>query len=172
MSHDSVSGLFVTARKRSLGQGNIFIGVCQEFCSQGGSLPQCMLGCHPPGADTLSPPGADTPPPREQTHHPPGSRHTTPPGADTPPPREQTPRSRAFYEIRSTRGRYASYWNAFLFSFVLFFEDCRHWQIQGGAKEARPTPVQFLSFSCSLQKSCKIIGFCSPQGLVTPVWKS
>ena len=24
-----------TARKRSLGQGNIFIGVCQEFCSQG-----------------------------------------------------------------------------------------------------------------------------------------
>ena len=28
----------VTARKRSLGQGNIFIGVCQEFCSQGGCL--------------------------------------------------------------------------------------------------------------------------------------
>ena len=25
-----------TARKRSLGQGNIFIGVCQEFCSRGG----------------------------------------------------------------------------------------------------------------------------------------
>ena len=29
-------GIF-TARKRSLGQGNIFIGVCQEFCSQGGA---------------------------------------------------------------------------------------------------------------------------------------
>ena len=28
-----------TARKRSLGQGNIFIGMCQEFCSQGGSAP-------------------------------------------------------------------------------------------------------------------------------------
>ena len=28
--------MFITARKRSLGQGNIFIGVCQEFCSQGG----------------------------------------------------------------------------------------------------------------------------------------
>ena len=25
-----------TAPKRSLGQGNIFIGMCQEFCSQGG----------------------------------------------------------------------------------------------------------------------------------------
>ena len=24
-----------TAHKRSLGQGNIFIGMCQEFCSQG-----------------------------------------------------------------------------------------------------------------------------------------
>ena len=29
-------GMLVTARKRSLGQGNIFIGVCQEFCSHGG----------------------------------------------------------------------------------------------------------------------------------------
>ena len=29
-----------TARKQSLGQGNIFIGVCQEFCSQGGG---CLL---------------------------------------------------------------------------------------------------------------------------------
>ena len=26
--------LFLTARKRGLGQGNIFIGVCQEFCSR------------------------------------------------------------------------------------------------------------------------------------------
>ena len=37
-----------TAHKRSLGQGNIFSSVCQEFCSQGGGLPQCMLGYHPP----------------------------------------------------------------------------------------------------------------------------
>ena len=30
---------FITARKRSLGQGNVFILVCQSFCSQGtGSL--------------------------------------------------------------------------------------------------------------------------------------
>ena len=53
---------------------------------------------NPPGAD---PPGADTPP-QEQT----------PPRADTPP--EQTPP--AYSSIRSTSGRYASYWNAFLFA--------------------------------------------------------
>ena len=29
---------FITAHKQSLGQGNIFIGVCQEFCSQGACL--------------------------------------------------------------------------------------------------------------------------------------
>ena len=37
---------FITARKRSLGQGNIFIGVCQEFCSQGGYL---LRGVPAPG---------------------------------------------------------------------------------------------------------------------------
>ena len=40
------SGSLITARKRSLGQGNIFSSMCQEFCSQGG-LPQYMLGYHP-----------------------------------------------------------------------------------------------------------------------------
>ena len=52
---------------------------------------------------------------------PPGTRYTpragTPPGrytlqADTPPSR-----SSACWEIRATSGRYASYWNAFLFLF-------------------------------------------------------
>ena len=28
----------ITARKRCLGQGNIFIGVCQKFCSQVGGV--------------------------------------------------------------------------------------------------------------------------------------
>ena len=31
----------ITARKRSLGQGNIFRSVCQSYCSQGGA---CMAG--------------------------------------------------------------------------------------------------------------------------------
>ena len=85
---------------------------------------------HPLKADThpgQTPPQEQTPPP-EQT--PPRSRH---PRADTPqeqtPPWEQThsppeqtppprsrhpPRHRACWEIRSTSGRYASYWNAIL----------------------------------------------------------
>ena len=37
-----------------------------------------------------------------------------PPGAAPPPGADPPPKSRACWEIRSTRGRYASYWNAFL----------------------------------------------------------
>ena len=117
----------ITTRKRSLGQGNIFMGVCQEFCSKGGV---CLSACWdiPPGADppkqtpprgdtpwSRHPPGADTPGsrhhlgadthqsrhPSEQTPPPPWSRH--------PPP---SPMHRACWEIRSMRRRYASYWNA------------------------------------------------------------
>ena len=36
-----------TARKRSLGQGNIFIGVCQEFCSRGGWYPSMHCRWYP-----------------------------------------------------------------------------------------------------------------------------
>ena len=75
-----VSVSIITARKRSLGQGNIFIDVCQEFCSQvgGGCLsawppPPPPKSNPPPGADSL---GADTP----HSRHP-HSRH---PRADTP----------------------------------------------------------------------------------------
>ena len=80
----------------------------------------------PPGADTphqsRQPPGSRHP--RAQTTPPPWSRHplvADPPGADTPradtPPRSRHPRPprRAYCEIRSTRVRYASYWNAILF---------------------------------------------------------
>ena len=78
----------------------------------------CLSACW----DT--PLGADTPP---QSRHNPQSRH--PPRADTPPHRSRhppgtkytpsgtkyTPRE-ADSSIRSTSGRYTSYWNAFLFS--------------------------------------------------------
>ena len=66
--------LLIIARKRSLGQGNIFTPFCTFLHLFYTCLPQCMLGYHPPGADT---------PPR--TRHPPGSRR---PGVDT--PREQS----------------------------------------------------------------------------------
>ena len=64
----------------------MFLQACD--CPQrGGCLPQCVLGYHPPGADT--PLGADTCPPKQT---PPGSR---PPQEQTPPlgadPLEQTP---------------------------------------------------------------------------------
>ena len=34
--HSVLKGSFITARKRSLGQGNVLSSVCQGFCSQGG----------------------------------------------------------------------------------------------------------------------------------------
>ena len=71
--------------QRSCGQGNIFTPVCHSFCSQGGGSVSVHVGIPPP------PPSR---PPLEPTH--------------TPLPRE------ANSGIRSTCGRYASYWNAFL----------------------------------------------------------
>ena len=126
--------------QRSCGQGNVFTGVC--LSTGGGCLPQCILGCHTP------PDQADTPldqgDPPGLGRHPPGTRQTPrdqadPPGPGRPPrtretpPRDQadppgtrqtTPRTRqtpweADSSIRSTSGRYASYWNAFLCWFVL-----------------------------------------------------
>ena len=55
-----------TARKQSLGQGNIFSSVCQEFCSQGGQY--VPPGRYNPLAGTpprqVHPPWAGTPPDR------------------------------------------------------------------------------------------------------------
>ena len=64
----------VTARKRSLGQGNIFTPVCHSV-HRGGGLPQCMLGYHPLGPCT------------PLDHTPPGTMHPldhAPPGPCTP----------------------------------------------------------------------------------------
>ena len=118
-----------------LGQGNIFTSVCQEFCPQGGGRVSASVhaGVHhpnpPQGADPPDPPGSRHPPgpgtPPEQTPPEPGTprtRQPLPPGADTPssgsrhPPGPCTPPRTADCSIRSTSGRYASYWNAFLSS--------------------------------------------------------
>ena len=95
----NMSGI-ITARKRSLGQGNIFIGVCQEFCSQGGVPGQVPLWdqVHPPlGPGTPTPQDQVHPPeqtPLEQTPtdqvHPPDQVHL-PPGPGTPPRTRYTP---------------------------------------------------------------------------------
>ena len=76
-----------------------FTRECDSVHSGGGGL---RAGRTPP----------EQTPPQEQTHPPEQTPH--PPGADTPPPREQTPPWEADSSIRSTSGRYASYWNAFL----------------------------------------------------------
>ena len=101
----------ITTCKRSLGQGNIFRSVCQEFCPQvGGStwagttpLGRCTpLGrypwqVHPPGGytpqDQVHPPGPGTPP---RTRYTPW--HQVHPLAGTPqdqvnPPGRYTPRT-------------------------------------------------------------------------------
>ena len=74
--------------QRSCGQGNIFTPVCHSVHGGGGGVDGIPQGTEP------VPPGPDTPPPPDQAH--------------PPSPRE------ADSGIRSTSGRYASYWNTFL----------------------------------------------------------
>ena len=101
-NHQNVDYIITTC-KRSLGQGNIFSSMCQEFCSQGGV---CLSACW----DTTTPLGPGT------------SLEQTPPGPGT--PLEQTPLHSACWEIWSTSGWYVSYWNAILlvivYSSILF----------------------------------------------------
>ena len=94
--------------QRSCGHGNIFTPVCHSFCSQGGGEGVCLSAC----LDTT--PREQTPPRREQTppagSRPPGTTHIP-----LPTPRSRQPPREADSGIRSTSGRYVSYWNAFLF---------------------------------------------------------
>ena len=111
--------------QRSCGQGNIFTPVCHSV--HGGF---CLSACWDTTPRTRHPPEQSTPleqTPPDQTPCPPWSRH---PGSRHPPwsrpprsrsPTEQTPWEQippppreADSSIRSTSGRYASYWNAFL----------------------------------------------------------
>ena len=87
--------------------------MCQEFCPGGGV---CLSACWdtPPGSRHPPLPGT---PPGPGTPRPGTPREQTPPGPDTPsqtPLPDQTPPREADCSIRSTSGRYASYWNAFL----------------------------------------------------------
>ena len=113
---------FVTARKRSLGQGYIFTPVCHSV--HRGGLPQCMLGYHTPlGPCTPrdhAPPFAGPCTHPSQDHAP--QLWCTPPGPPLPgtmhtPTGPCTPQRRACWEILSTCRRYASYWNAILLTY-------------------------------------------------------
>ena len=77
-----------TARKRTLGQGNIFTSVCHSFCPQGGCFPAWDVAewCLASGSIGVYTPG-QTPP---LCRHPPGQ---IPPFGQTPPlHRADTPR--------------------------------------------------------------------------------
>ena len=78
-----------TARKQSLGQGNIFAPVCHSVHRAGG-LPRCMLGNTPLGPEA----GTTSPPPGPEAATPPG------PEAATPSPRSRHP------PTPGTRGRH------------------------------------------------------------------
>ena len=102
--HSGQDSLFLpTATK--VGQGNIFTGICLSAGGRGVCLSACW---DMPNRPDTNPPRSR---PLEQTH-PPRSRH--PPEQTTPGSRPH-PRQEADFSIRSTSGRYASYWNAFLF---------------------------------------------------------
>ena len=91
-----------------LGQGNIFTSVCLSTGGRGVCLSACW-DTH----STTPPPSRHPTPPDQAPPLPDPLPDQAPPGADTPPPRE------ADCSIRLTSGRYASYWNAFLFLLLL-----------------------------------------------------
>ena len=100
--------------QRSCGQGNVFTGVCLSTGGEGVCLSACW-DVMPPPDQAYTPPGPGRPP-LDQAD-PPWTRQTPPDQTD--PPRE------ADSSIRSTSGRYASYWNAFLLeiTFYSFFHE-------------------------------------------------
>ena len=93
--------ILITARKQSLGQGNIFRSLCQEFSSQGGGIPACIAGGIPAWDTSLE-----------------GVSRPTPGGVSRPTPGGWGLCIQACTEADPPmdgycQGRYASYWNAF-----------------------------------------------------------
>ena len=138
---DSIHQMYLLPPGTKLGQGYVFTGVCHSV-NRGEYLTRYPPWTRytPPGTrytpqTRFTPWTRYTPRTRytPQTRYPPGpgtppDQVTLPPGPGTPPRTRYTPLGnrytpwdqvhppcRARWEIRSMRGRYASYWNAFLF---------------------------------------------------------
>ena len=100
--------------------GGVCLSACWDASPPRDQRPTPQPGRHPPGPETppdqaytphLHPSGPETPPDQAD---PPGNRD--PPTRQIPPRDQRPPPPRkADASIRSMSGRYASYWNAFLF---------------------------------------------------------
>ena len=88
----------------------MFLQVCVIMFTGGSASVHAGIPCPPPSRPPQSRHPSGSRPPRDQVHSP----HPTPLGPGTPPRTRYTPR-KADSGIRSTSGRYASYWNVFLF---------------------------------------------------------
>ena len=121
--------------QRSCGQGNVFTGVCHSFCSQGGvhsGIPpqtrQTPPGLDPPTRQTprtrQTPPWTRQIPPRNQADTPLDQADTPPRPGRHPPRTRQTPPQGSRLQHMDKSGRYASYWNAFLFWDFFFVSNC------------------------------------------------
>ena len=113
-------------------QGGVCLSACWDIISPGTRHPSPGLGT-PLGPDPTRPPPWDQVPPRtrppltrspwDQAPPPPGPG--TPLGPDPPktrhPPGPDSPLRSACWEIWSTSGRYASYWNAILIIIIIIY---------------------------------------------------
>ena len=96
----------------------IFSEVCVKNSVHRGGLSHCMLGYTPPPLRAEAgthPRSRDRYPPEQPPWSRPPGADTTTPGPEAGTPRAETPRCSACWEIWAKSGRYASYWNAFLF---------------------------------------------------------
>ena len=105
--------IFFLPAATKLGQGNKFTGVCLSTRGGGRGVPGLVPGGYLVRTRrcTWQTSPLDQVPPRPGT--PPGTRYT-PPGPGTPPEQVHPPGTRYTpLRIRTTSGRYASYWSAF-----------------------------------------------------------
>ena len=109
--------VIITARKRSLGQGNIFTGACLSTVGGGGLPDRDPPGQRPPKQrpPRQSPPQTETPLTRDRPGQIPSGQRS--PWTDIPQDRDLPDRDPRTVKSR----RYASYWNAFLFPMLSLF---------------------------------------------------
>ena len=115
----------------------MFLLVSVILLTRGGVCLSACWDTPPRSTEADTPLGADPTPPQEQT---------PPLGADTP-PGSRHPTRLADSGIRSMSGRYASYWNAFLFSFSIH-----------KSKNRKPNVVVYFLLSVWIECAFQMLG--------------